>query len=110
MSMSAAVDHETATSKDAANTRPGIPHAPNKCSPPVGRNTWRTDRYSPCPRPAAGTYLAFLASLGYQLSAIESAVTRGTPYAGDEPAEHTLPPDGNSPSVENPDRELDPAA
>jgi len=33
-----------------------------------GRNTWRTDRYSPCPRREAASYLTFLASLGYQLS------------------------------------------
>ena len=48
-----------------------------------GRNTWRTDRYSPCPRRDAGTYLTFLAAIGYQLSAIEQAVADGTPYAGD---------------------------
>ena len=27
-----------------------------------GRNTWRTDRYSPCPRPDAAAYLTFLAA------------------------------------------------
>lgn len=32
-----------------------------------GRNAWRTDRYSPCPRIDAATYLTFLASLGYQM-------------------------------------------
>ena len=48
-----------------------------------GRNTWRTDRYSPCPRRDAGTYLAFLAAIGYQLSTIEKAVAEGTPYGGD---------------------------
>jgi ParB family chromosome partitioning protein len=52
-----------------------------------GRNTWRTDRYSPCPRADAGTYLTFLASLGYPLSAIEQAVADGTPWTGD-----TTPP------------------
>jgi ParB family chromosome partitioning protein len=51
-----------------------------------GRNTWRTDRYSPCPRRAAGTYLAFLASIGYQLSAIEQALSDDIPYTGDTPA------------------------
>jgi ParB family chromosome partitioning protein len=56
-----------------------------------GRNTWRTDRYSPCPRPDAGRYLAFLASLGYQLSAIEQAVADGIAYSGDQPAEDNLP-------------------
>lgn len=45
-----------------------------------GRNTWRSDgRHSPCPRAAAGTYLAFLASLGYQLSLIEQALVDDTP-------------------------------
>ncbi len=51
-----------------------------------GKNTWRTDRYSPCPRRAAGTYLAFLASIGYQLSAIEQALADDEPYTGDTPA------------------------
>ncbi len=50
-----------------------------------GRNTWRTDRYSPCPRREAGAYLAFLASIGYQLSAIEQALVNDTPYTGDTP-------------------------
>src|ERR1019366_7835688 len=48
-----------------------------------GKNTWRTDRYSPCPRPEAGRYLAFLASVGYELSAIEQSVASGTHYTGD---------------------------
>jgi ParB family chromosome partitioning protein len=52
-----------------------------------GTNTWRTDRYSPCPRTEAGHYLAFLASAGYQLSSIEQAVADGTPWTGDSPAE-----------------------
>ena len=56
-----------------------------------GRNTWRTDRYSPCPREDAGTYLKFLASAGYELSAIEKAVADGLPYIGDEPG--PLPPE-----------------
>jgi ParB family chromosome partitioning protein len=50
-----------------------------------GRNTWRTDRYSPCPRSRAGQYLAFLASLGYQLSDIEQAVADSIPWTGDTP-------------------------
>ena len=58
-----------------------------------GRNTWRTDRYSPCPRADAGTYLAFLASLGYQLSAIEQAVADGTPYTGDTTLAGLLAPE-----------------
>jgi ParB family chromosome partitioning protein len=47
------------------------------------RSTWRQDRYSPCSRTEAGGYLAFLASLGYQLSPIEQAVVSGEPYTGD---------------------------
>jgi hypothetical protein len=50
-----------------------------------GKNTWRLDRYSPCPRPEAGRYLAFLASIGYELSNIEQAIADGTPYTGDAP-------------------------
>jgi ParB family chromosome partitioning protein len=48
-----------------------------------GKNTWRLDRYSSCPRLEAGRYLAFLASVGYELSNIEQAVVDGTPYTGD---------------------------
>ena len=50
-----------------------------------GKNTWRTDRYSPCPRREAAAYLAFLASIGYQLSLIEQALVDDTPYTGDTP-------------------------
>ena len=50
-----------------------------------GRNTWRLDRYSPCPRDEAGRYLTFLGTLGYQLSDIERAVAAGEPYTGDTP-------------------------
>jgi ParB family transcriptional regulator, chromosome partitioning protein len=53
----------------------------------AARSTWRTDRYSPCPRPDAGRYLAFLASIGYHLTVIEQAVADGVPYTGDTPAE-----------------------
>jgi ParB family transcriptional regulator, chromosome partitioning protein len=56
-----------------------------------GRNTWRTDRYSPCPREDAAAYLKFLAAAGYELSAIEQAVADGVPYTGDEPG--PLPPE-----------------
>ena len=56
-----------------------------------GRNTWRTDaRWSPCPRAQAGQYLAFLASLGYQLTPIEQAVADGVPWTGDTPASDAL--------------------
>jgi ParB family transcriptional regulator, chromosome partitioning protein len=50
-----------------------------------GKNTWRPDRYSPCPRLEAGRYLALLASIGYELSDIEQAVAGGMPYTGDTP-------------------------
>ncbi len=55
-----------------------------------GRNTWRTDRYSPCPRAAASSYLTFLAAIGYHLSAIERAVAEGIPYTGDIPDDDVL--------------------
>ena len=60
-----------------------------------GRNTWRTDRYSPCPRTQAGGYLAFLASVGYQLTPIEQAVADGTPWTGDTPAAEPLAGDSD---------------
>ena len=67
-----------------------------------GKNTWRTDRYSPCPRREAGAYLAFLASIGHQLSPIEQALVNDTPYTGDTaPAE---PASGN-PDPEDADRD-----
>ena len=56
-----------------------------------GKSTWRPDRYSPCPYTEAGRYLAFLASVGYQLSAIEQAVAEGTPYTGDTSPGDPLP-------------------
>ena len=56
-----------------------------------GKNTWRTDRYSPCPRQEAGRYLVFLVSIGYQLSHIEQAVVNGAPYEGDAPPGRPLP-------------------
>ena len=73
-----------------------------------GRNTWRTDRYSPCPRADAGTYLTLLASLGYQLSAIEQAVADGTPWTGDTTLASLLAPeqpedDAEPGDVSNPD-------
>jgi ParB family chromosome partitioning protein len=48
--------------------------------------TWRIDRYSICPRREAGAYFAFLASVGYELSAIEQAVADGIAYTGEPPA------------------------
>ena len=50
-----------------------------------GRHTWRTDRYSPCPRQEAAAYLNLLAGLGYQLSVIEQAVAGQTVYTGETP-------------------------
>jgi ParB family chromosome partitioning protein len=50
-----------------------------------GRNTWRTGRYSPCPREQAAAYLTLLAGLGYQLSVIEQSVARQQPYTGEIP-------------------------
>ncbi len=50
-----------------------------------GKNTWRTDRYSPCPRSQAASYLTFLGGLGYPLSAIEQATAKMKPYTGETP-------------------------
>ena len=61
-----------------------------------GRNTWRLDRYSPCPRNEAGRYLAFLGTLGYQLSDIERAVAGGEPYTGDTPPGDCLAADSDA--------------
>lgn len=62
-----------------------------------GRNTWRTDRYSPCPRREAAGYLAFLASIGYKLSDIEQAITDAVPYTGTTPADPGLTDHTDSP-------------
>jgi ParB family chromosome partitioning protein len=62
-----------------------------------GRNTWRTDRYSPCPRTAAGTYLTFLASVGYQLSDIEQAVADSHAWDPRTPLISVLAGGGDSP-------------
>jgi ParB family transcriptional regulator, chromosome partitioning protein len=56
-----------------------------------GKNTWRADRYSPCPRQEAGQYFTFLASIGYQLSDIEQAVVGGAPYTGETSSDDSLP-------------------
>jgi len=80
-----------------------------------GRNTWRTDRYSPCPRRDAGAYLAFLGSLGYQVSGIEQAVIDGGSWTGDEPAEaifsagHPKASDGSDNDPVTPDTDADQA-
>jgi ParB family chromosome partitioning protein len=59
------------------------------------RSTWRTERYSPCPRAHAGTWLRFLAQAGHQLSPIEQAIADGVPYQGDTPGDSL---DGTGPS------------
>ena len=70
-----------------------------------GRNTWRTDRYSPCPRADAAAYLTFLASLGYKMSAIEQAVADGRAYTGD-PAQYTLTGDGQEAAGTRPSNDV----
>jgi ParB family chromosome partitioning protein len=55
-----------------------------------GRNTWRTGRFSPCPREQAAAYLTLLAGLGYQLSVIEQAVAQNQPYTGEIPPGQTI--------------------
>jgi ParB family transcriptional regulator, chromosome partitioning protein len=72
-----------------------------------GRNTWRLDRYSPCPRDEAGRYLAFLGALGHQLTDIEQAVADAAPYTGGTAPADSLPADGDPAS---PAAEPDPAA
>ena len=59
------------------------------------RDTWRTDRYSPCPRSDAGAWFRFIADLGHQLSPIEQAVADGVPYRGDTPAANEPAADGS---------------
>ncbi len=67
-----------------------------------GRNTWRTDRYSPCPRGDAGTYLAFLSGLGYQLSGIEQAVMDGSSWTGDTSSDAIFSSDDPIASADDP--------
>lgn len=59
----------------------------------IRRATWRLDRPAPCPRTEAGAYLAFLASVGYELAPIEQAVADGDPWTGDTPAAQPAPAD-----------------
>jgi ParB family chromosome partitioning protein len=67
--------------------------------PDERRGTWRVSRWAPCPRHEAGTWLRFLADLGYQMSAIEQAVADDQPWTGDAPAE----PDREEPGADDPD-------
>jgi ParB family chromosome partitioning protein len=69
-----------------------------------GKNTWRPDRYSPCPRNEAGRYLTLLASLGYQLSDIEQAVAGDVPYTGDSPRGDFPPGSSDGDTANRPDR------
>jgi ParB family chromosome partitioning protein len=52
-----------------------------------GKATWRTDRYSPCPRDESGAWFRFLAGIGYELSLIEQAVADGVAYTGEQPGD-----------------------
>ena len=65
-----------------------------------GRSTWRTDRYSPCPRQQAADYLTLLATLGYQLSDIEQAVAEQRPYTGEAPPGQPLIGQVSEPAAE----------
>ncbi len=67
----------------------------------TSRATWRTDRYSQCPRADAGSWLSFLARCGYPLSPIEQAVADGLPYQGDTP-DSDLPAAAEDPSHTDP--------
>jgi ParB family chromosome partitioning protein len=66
------------------------------------RSTWRQDRYSPCSRTEAGRYLAFLASLGYQLAPIEQAVVDGEPYTGDTLGDQLAGESADDPGTDEP--------
>jgi hypothetical protein len=70
-----------------------------------GRNTWRLDRYSLCPREQAAAYFVLLAGLGYQLSVIERAVTTGQPYTGEVPPGQAEIGDGHEPEASADDTE-----
>jgi ParB family chromosome partitioning protein len=64
-----------------------------------GRNTWRTGRYSPCPREQAAGYLALLSGLGYQPSGIGQAVIRQQPYTGEIPPGQAAISDDHGPET-----------
>ena len=72
-----------------------------------GRNTWRTDRYSPCPRQQATDYLNLLAALGYQLSGIEQAVAEQRPYTGETPPGQAIIGEIGEPAAEAEDGPAD---
>ncbi len=68
-----------------------------------GKNTWRADRYSPCPREQAAGYLRVLASIGYQMSAIEQAVADLAAYTGETPAGDPIIPGPDQPGPDGPE-------
>jgi hypothetical protein len=72
-----------------------------------GKNTWRTDRYSPCPREQAASYFALLSGLGYQPSAIEQAVIGQQPYTGEVPPGQAEIGDGHGPEASADDAEVE---
>ena len=53
----------------------------------ASKATWRPDKPTTCPHQQAGQYLTFLASIGYQLSAIEQTVADGIPYISTDDGE-----------------------
>ena len=65
-----------------------------------GRNTWRTDRYSPCPRQQAADYLNLLVALGYELSGIEQAVAEQRLYTGETPPGQVIIGETSGPAAE----------
>ncbi|MBB2749183.1 UNVERIFIED_ORG: ParB family chromosome partitioning protein [Microbispora rosea subsp. rosea] len=48
------------------------------------RNTWRSDKWSPCTPADARRWLEFLIEAGYKPCPIEQAVAYGLPYVGDD--------------------------
>ncbi len=68
-----------------------------------GKATWRTDRYSPCPRDEAGAWFRFLAGIGYELSLIEQAVADGAPYTGEQPGDDLTTADMPDEGTDSPD-------
>jgi ParB family chromosome partitioning protein len=72
-----------------------------------GRNTWRTNRYSPCPREQAAGYFALLSGLGYVPSVIEQAVIWQQPYTGEIPRGQAEIDDDHGPEASADDAEVE---
>jgi hypothetical protein len=89
----ASLRHDPGSPAAAAHALPGSGRVRGGDDGGEGKNTWRTGRYSPCPRQHAGQYLTFLAAAGYQLSSIEQAVADGTPWTGGTEPAGSLPAD-----------------